>query len=153
MDELVPIIIGSKADEDYAKKIYDYLREFGVESQIKVCSAHKATKYLLDLVHYYDGLGRPIVYLAVAGRSNALGGVLDGNSPNPVINNPPHSEKYGGMDVLSSLRMPSGIVPATILEPENAALFAIKIFAMKNGELRKKLEAHKKKLTAAASPK
>ncbi|MFH0971644.1 MAG: AIR carboxylase family protein [Candidatus Micrarchaeota archaeon] len=153
MNELVPVVIGSKADEQFASKIQEQLKEFGIESQMKVCSAHKATKYLLDLVAYYDKLGRPIVYIAVAGRSNALGGVLDGNSPNPVINCPPHSEKFGGMDVLSSLRMPSGIVPATILEPENAALFAVKLFSMNNAELKKKLEAYKKKLTAAASPK
>lgn len=153
MKELVPVILGSKADEEYAKKIESQLKEFGIESQIKVCSAHKATKYLLDLIHYYDNLGRPIVYIAVAGRSNALGGVLDGNSPNPVINNPPHSEKYGGMDLLSSLRMPSGIVPATILEPENAALFAVKLFSMNSPELRNKLGDYKKKLMHAAAPK
>ncbi|MFH1257684.1 MAG: AIR carboxylase family protein [Candidatus Micrarchaeota archaeon] len=152
-NELVPIIIGSKADEDYAKKVADHLKGFGIETQIKVCSAHKATKYLLDLVKYYDGLGRSIVYVAIAGRSNALGGVIDGNSANPVINNPPHSEKYGGMDLLSSLRMPSGIVPATILEAENAALLAVKLFAMNNSDLKKKLESHKKKLAEAAAPK
>ncbi|MFH1751282.1 MAG: AIR carboxylase family protein [Candidatus Micrarchaeota archaeon] len=153
MNELVPIITGSKADEDYAKKIESRLKDFGVEAQIKVCSAHKATKYLLDLIHYYDGSGRPIVYIAIAGRSNALGGVIDGNSLNPVINSPPHSEKYGGMDLLSSLRMPSGIVPATVLEPENAAILAVKLFAMGNADLRKKLEDYKKKLTQAAAPK
>ncbi|MEK6953603.1 MAG: AIR carboxylase family protein [Candidatus Micrarchaeota archaeon] len=153
MKELVPIILGSKSDEEHARKIEAHLKEFGVESQIKVCSAHKAPKELLELIHNYDKIGRPIVYIAVAGRSNALGGVIDGASTNPVINNPPNLDKFGGMDILSSLRMPSGIVPATVLEPENAALFAVKLFAMNNPELRKKLEEHKKKLANAAAPK
>ncbi len=153
MKEIAAIIIGSKSDEPFAQKIASKLNEFGIESQIKVCSAHKATKYLLELISYFDKLDRPVIYIAVAGRSNALGGVLDGNTMNPVINCPPHSEKYGGMDLLSSLRMPSGIVPATVLEAENAAIFAIKLFAMNNAELKKKLEEHKKHLSVAASSK
>jgi phosphoribosylaminoimidazole carboxylase PurE protein len=153
MKELVPIILGSKSDEEFARKIEEALKKFGVESQIKVCSAHKAPKILLDLVEHFDTLGRPIVYIAIAGRSNALGGVIDGASSNPVINCPPNLDKFGGMDLLSSLRMPSGIVPATVLEAENAALFAIKIFSMHNVDLRKKLIEYKKKLKEDASPK
>lgn len=153
MKELVPIILGSKSDDEFAKKIAEALGKFGVESQIKVCSAHKAPKVLLDMIEKYDGSGRPIVYIAIAGRSNALGGVIDGASSNPVINCPPDLSKFGGMDILSSLRMPSGIVPATVLEAENAALFAIKIFSMHNSDLKKKLEGYKHKLKEDASPK
>ena len=89
------------------------------------------------------------VFVAVAGRSNALGGVLDGNSLCPVINCPPYSKKYKGLDVLSSLRMPSRIACTTILEPENAGLAALKILALKDAKLKKKLKAF---LKAAPAP-
>ena len=70
------------------------------------------------------------MYITVAGRSNALSGLVDGAVSLPVIACPPPSEAFGGMDVLSSLRMPSGIAPAVVLEPANVALLAAKILAM-----------------------
>jgi len=60
----------------------------------------------------------------VAGRSNALSGFLDAQVTAPVIACPPASEAFGGMDILSSLRMPRGVAPLVVLEPENAALAA-----------------------------
>ncbi|MBI5452502.1 AIR carboxylase family protein, partial [Candidatus Gottesmanbacteria bacterium] len=56
-------------------------------------------------------------------------------------NCPPYSEKYGGLDILSSLRMPSGVAPLTVLEPEQAALAAAKILGFKE-----KIAAYQKKI-------
>jgi phosphoribosylaminoimidazole carboxylase PurE protein len=78
----------------------------------------------------YEQDTHPKVYITVAGRSNALSGMVDAQVSAPVIACPPYSEKFSGGDLLSSLRVPSGVAPAVVLEPEGAALLAAKILAM-----------------------
>jgi 5-(carboxyamino)imidazole ribonucleotide mutase/phosphoribosylaminoimidazole-succinocarboxamide synthase len=75
------------------------------------------------------------VYITVAGRSNALSGFTDGAVSAPVIACPPASDAFGGADVYSSLRMPSGVAPAVVLEPANAALLAAKILGLSDPEI------------------
>jgi 5-(carboxyamino)imidazole ribonucleotide mutase len=77
----------------------------------------------------------------VAGRSNALSGFVDGAVSAPVIACPPASEAFGGADVYSSLRMPSGIAPAVVLDPGNAALLAAKILGLGDTEVRARVRA------------
>jgi phosphoribosylaminoimidazole carboxylase PurE protein len=127
---LVPIILGSKADLDHARAITTVLDSFGIPYEIRIASAHKATRYLLDLLANYEQSGRSLVYITVAGRSNALSGVVDANVTAPVIACPPYSDRFGGMDILSSLRMPSGLGALVVLEPEAAALAAAKILSL-----------------------
>ncbi|MEP7292590.1 MAG: AIR carboxylase family protein, partial [Chloroflexota bacterium] len=62
----------------------------------------------------------------------------------PVIACPPPSDAFGGADIFSSLRMPSGVAPAVVLDPEGAALFAAKIFAMRDSRVREKIAALQK---------
>jgi phosphoribosylcarboxyaminoimidazole (NCAIR) mutase len=57
----------------------------------------------------------------------------------PVIACPPYSDKFGGSDLYSSLRTPSGVAPAVVLEPVNAALFAAKILSIDNPQLKAKV--------------
>ena len=57
---------------------------------------------------------------------------------------PPPTEAYGGADIFSSLRMPSGVAPAVVLEPANAALLAAKIFALSDANLRERIRMFKK---------
>ncbi|MFH1200698.1 MAG: AIR carboxylase family protein [Candidatus Micrarchaeota archaeon] len=142
----VVILMGSKSDEDHGKKISAKLAEFGVAADMHVASAHKNTKTVLRLIEEHDASANRVVYVAVAGRSNALGGVIDGNSLNPVVNCPPYSDKFKGLDVLSSLRMPSNMAALTILEPENCALACVKILALHDAELRARLEQYRKGL-------
>lgn len=80
----------------------------------------------------------------MAGRSNALGGFIDASTPNPVISAPPYGEKYCGVDIFSSLRMPSGIATTVASEAEAAALAAVKIFALNNPKLRAKFEDYQR---------
>src|SRR4051794_13385497 len=105
----VPIILGSKADLGHARAITTLLDTFDIPHETRIASAHKATRYLLDLLTEYESSGRALVYITVAGRSNALSGVVDANVTSPVIACPPPSSSFGGMDILSSLRMPSGL--------------------------------------------
>jgi 5-(carboxyamino)imidazole ribonucleotide mutase/phosphoribosylaminoimidazole-succinocarboxamide synthase len=60
----------------------------------------------------------------------------------PVIACPPYSEAYAGADIFSSLRMPSSIAPATVLEPANAALLAAKILGLVNDDVREKVKLY-----------
>ncbi len=137
MKPLVPIIMGSKSDLAHGTKIADALAELGVDSEIRVASAHKAATYLLDLLSAYESDGRPKVYVTVAGRSNALSGLVDGNVASPVIACPPYSDRFGGADIFSSLRMPSGIAPAVVLDPGGAALAAAKMLGIADESVRR----------------
>ena len=138
---LVPIIMGSKSDLAHGQKIARALESFGIRSEIRVASAHKATRFALELIEHYEALDEPKVYVTIAGRSNALSGVVDANVTAPVVACPPYSESFGGADIFSSLRMPSGVVPTVVLDPVGAALLAAKILALGDPELREKVRA------------
>jgi 5-(carboxyamino)imidazole ribonucleotide mutase len=144
-EPLVPIILGSKADLDHARAITSVLDSFGIEHQTRIASAHKATRYLLDLLGEYEKSGRPLVYITVAGRSNALSGVVDANVTAPVIACPPYSDRFGGMDILSSLRMPSGLGALVVLEPEAAAIAAAKILSLADPSLTGRVKEYQEK--------
>ena len=133
---IVPIIMGSKSDLKHGQAIADALAEFGIASEIRVASAHKAPRFALEVLAAYEADPQPKVYITVAGRSNALSGLVDGAVTAPVIACPPYSDRYGGADVFSSLRMPSGIAPAVVLEPSGAALLAAKILSLAEPALR-----------------
>ncbi|MBW3632498.1 MAG: AIR carboxylase family protein [Chloroflexi bacterium] len=117
------------------------LDRYGVSHETRIASAHKVTRYLLDLLDDYERDGQARVYITVAGRSNALSGVVDANSRHPVIACPPYGERFGGMDLLSSVRMPGGVAPMLVLEPEGAALAAAKILALSDPALSERLAA------------
>ena len=85
---------------------------------------------------------------AIAGRANALGAVMDANTRHPVISCPPYSDRFGGGDIYSSLRLPSGIATPTIMEPDGAALLAAKILAMSDRELDARLSAYRQRFAA-----
>lgn len=68
-------------------------RELGLEVDLRVTSAHKATEETLRIMQQYEDTHGALVFIAVAGRSNGLGPVLSGNTSYPVINCPPPSDK------------------------------------------------------------
>jgi len=148
VDALVVIVMGSKSDLEQAHRIQAALAEFDIPSELRVASAHKSARYLLQLLAQYESQERPLVYIAVAGRSNALGGVIDANTRSPVINCPPYSTKFGGADILSSLRMPGGVACLTVLEPQAAALAAVKILALCDRALAQRVRRYQKALEA-----
>jgi 5-(carboxyamino)imidazole ribonucleotide mutase len=135
MKPLVVILMGSKADMEFCVKIKDAVETFGLEAVLRIGSAHKTSEHVLVLLKEYEALPRPKVYITVAGRSNALSGFTDGIVTAPVIACPPPGDTFSGADIYSSLRMPSGIAPAVILEPLNAALFAAKILGIGDADI------------------
>ena len=133
------IILGSPSDEGLANEIAAGLDEFGIPWEMRVASAHKVPHTVLDMLAAYEADSRPKVYITIAGRSNALSGLLDAQVSAPVIACPPYSDKFAGSDIYSSLRLPSGVAPAVILEPEGAALLAAKILGLSDPELQQRI--------------
>lgn len=144
---LVPIIMGSKSDLPFAQRIAAALAEFGVPWELRVSSAHKSVAHLLELLAAYEARG-VTAYITVAGRSNALSGMVDAQVTAPVIACPPYSDSFGGADIYSSLRMPKGVAPLVVLEPEGAALAAAKIAALVEPAVRERIAAYHAELVA-----
>lgn len=142
---LVVILMGSRADMDHCTKISDACKQYGLETVLRIASAHKTPEHTLAILREYETDDRPKVYITVAGRSNALSGFTDGSVSAPVIACPPPSVSFGGADVFSSLRMPSGIAPAVVLEPANAALLTAKIFGVTIAEVRGQVRVSQKR--------
>jgi 5-(carboxyamino)imidazole ribonucleotide mutase/phosphoribosylaminoimidazole-succinocarboxamide synthase len=144
----VIILMGSKSDLEHCRKIEDGCKGYGIETVLRIGSAHKTAEHMLAILHEYETDGRPKVFITVAGRSNALSGFTDGAVSAPVIACPPGSDAFGGADVYSSLRMPTGIAPAVVLEPANAALLAAKILGLVDAEVRTAVIASQKQAVA-----
>lgn len=138
---LVMIVLGSPADLPWAERILESLGRYGVSGEMTTASAHKTPAYLLDLLSNWEGHDHVAVYITIAGRSNALSGFVDAQVSVPVIACPPASDAFGGMDLLSSLRMPRGVAPLVVLEPENAALAAAKIVGLGDSSIHDRLVA------------
>ncbi len=143
MDKVI-IIMGSKSDLDWSKKISASLKNFGIKVIMHVASAHKIPLRCVELIKQYEK--ENVVFITVAGRSNALSGFSDAQTFCPVIACPPYSEKFGGNDIFSSFRMPSGVAPMLVSEPENAALAAAKILALKNENLKHRVIEYQNKM-------
>ncbi len=138
----VPIIMGSKSDLKHAQAIARALDEFGLAYELRVASAHKVPARVLEILRAYEADPRPKVYITIAGRSNALSGLVDAQVTAPVIACPPISSTFAGADIFSSLRMPSGVAPAVVLEPEGAALLAAKILGVYDEQVRERVAAY-----------
>ena len=136
----VVIIMGSKGDSGHCAKIARTLGEFGVACETRIASAHKVPLKAMDIIR--ENEAEKTVFITVAGRSNALSGFTDAQTSRPVIACPPSSDAFSGADIYSSLRMPSGVCPLVVLEPENAALAAVKILALSDDSLKKKIEKY-----------
>lgn len=132
----VVIIMGSKSDFIYGEKIVNFLKKFNITYSLRVGSAHKVPLKVLDIIKEE---GENCVYITIAGRSNALSAFVDWHTTAPVIACPPYSEKFSGADIFSSLSMPSYVSPMLVLEPENAALAAIKILSLQDEKLKNKI--------------
>lgn len=140
MNGKVVVLMGSKRDLEFCRGIAEYLKILGVEYVFRVASAHKTPKQVLAILKEFKK--EKVVYITVAGRSNALSAFVDASTSKPVIACPPYSKKYGGADIYSSLRVPSGIGSMVTIEPEGAAIAAAKILALEDESLEKRVKEH-----------
>jgi 5-(carboxyamino)imidazole ribonucleotide mutase len=133
----VVILMGSNGDLDFCREIAKHLKALAIDYEFRVASAHKTPEKVLEILREYEK--ENVVYVTVAGRSNALSAFVDANTTKPVIACPPYSEKFGGADIYSSLRVPSGIGCVVTIEPEGAAIAGAKIFALEDKDLAKRV--------------
>ena len=140
------IIMGSDSDLPVVEKAVKVLKDYGVEFEVHVYSAHRtpveAREFAVNARK--NGFG---VLIAAAGKAAHLAGAIAANTTLPVIGIP-IGASLGGMDaLLSTVQMPSGIPVATVAVDgaKNAAYLAIEILALSEPELTNKLEAFRKK--------
>lgn len=141
----VGIIMGSKSDFDVVKPAVTVLKKFGVETEVRVISAHRTP----DEAHEYASKARENgveVLICAAGKAAHLGGVIASLTTLPVIGLPVKTDMMGGLDsLLSIVQMPSGIPVATVgvNGGENAGLLALQILGIKYPEIEKQLADYK----------
>jgi 5-(carboxyamino)imidazole ribonucleotide mutase len=136
----VIVIMGSERDLEFCREIAKYLKALELSFSFRVGSAHKTPEKVLATLKEYEK--QRVIYITVAGRSNALSAFVDANTTKPVIACPPYSDKFSGADIYSSLRTPSGVASMVTLEPEGAAIAAAKILAAGDEQLEKRIEAY-----------
>ncbi len=123
----IAFVMGSSSDLDHAKKIAGYLKDYNITTDFRVLSAHKNGEEIPALADIYNNSVEPMVVIAIAGRSNGLGGALAANLNMPVINCPPFKDKVDmSVNINSSLMMPSKTPTLTVVDPGNAAEAAIR---------------------------
>lgn len=128
---IVIVISGSVRDKQHVEKLQAELKIQKITSLWIVASAHKDTAKVLKLLGKFNRQNkyRNIVYVTVAGRSNALSGVVACNTENIVIACPPFKDKLDMQtNIQSTLQMPSKTPVLTILEPNNVALAIKRMF-------------------------
>ena len=142
----VLIILGSKSDAPVAAKASALLREFDVACQVKVASAHRTPQLVHELVSTSDAE----VFIAIAGLSAALPGVVAASTTRPVVG-VPVSGKVNMDAILSIIQMPGGIPVAAVGldRGDNAALLAVQILALKDASLAERLVQHRKDMAEA----
>ena len=124
----VVIIMGSSSDEPHAKKITDNLDAASIQWEQHVASAHKQPREVLKILED-NTTEQSVVYVTIAGRSNALSGFVGANSEFPTIACPPFADKTDMLvNIHSTLQMPSKTPVLTVLDPGNCALAIQRIF-------------------------
>ena len=122
--------MGSTTDEPHAKKITDKLDEYGIGWEQHAASAHKQPLKVLEILENNKD-GKDIVYITIAGRSNALSGFVAANSEFPTLGCPPFSDKADMLvNIHSTLQMPSNTPVLTVVDPGNCALAVKRIFGV-----------------------
>lgn len=142
----VVLVLGSEHDYAFTAPIRSFLARFRVACDLRIASAHKDSERLLKMIEEYEKLDERIVYITVAGMSNALSGFVDFKTKHPVIACPPQSADAWHTDIYSSLRMPKGVAPLVSCDPENAALAAIKILGECDGDLARKVREYQREM-------
>ncbi|MCA1825343.1 MAG: 5-(carboxyamino)imidazole ribonucleotide mutase [Myxococcales bacterium] len=145
---LVGIIMGSKTDLETLQGAVEILRDFGVEHEVRVLSAHRTPEAVLQWSSTAEQRGLEVL-IAAAGGAAHLPGVVAAKTILPVLGVPVPSTTLGGADALLSIvQMPRGVPVGTLAIGKsgaaNAALLAVAILAGKRPELRDKLRAWRK---------
>lgn len=146
MSTKISIIMGSDSDLSTMRQAAEICKEFGVEYEMRVISAHRTPHEMID--YGTKASGRNIkVIIAGAGGAAHLPGMIASTTHLPVIGVPIQSKTLSGVDSLYSIvQMPPGVPVATVAigAGKNAGILAISILATSNEVLAKKLIEYKK---------
>jgi phosphoribosylaminoimidazole carboxylase PurE protein len=131
------VLAGSDSDRAHVDKIVASLKEFDILSRVRICSAHKQPGELMKLIEEYNTIGGSVAFIAVAGGTDALSGILSFHALGPVISCPPDGPNE------SCLTNPPGSSNAYIERAENVGKFIAQIYAGVNPTFRERLEQNK----------
>ncbi|MDR1928914.1 MAG: 5-(carboxyamino)imidazole ribonucleotide mutase [Endomicrobium sp.] len=144
----VAIIIGSKSDAVLINETVKTLDEFKVSYSLNIASAHRTVKHLKDCIKHASAHSK--VFIAAAGMSAALPGVIASETILPVIGIPVKCDSFGLDSFFSMLQMPKGIPNATVSIGRtgaiNAAILAVQIIALNDENLKTKLKNYRTKM-------
>jgi 5-(carboxyamino)imidazole ribonucleotide mutase len=148
---LVAVVMGSKSDWSTMRHASDLLREFGIESESRIVSAHRTPDLLVEFAKRAADQGLQVI-IAGAGGAAHLPGMLAAHTHLPVLGVPIESRVLKGVDsLLSIVQMPAGIPVPTLAigdaGAKNAALSAVSILALHDAKLREKLIEFRRKQT------
>ena len=124
------LIMGSTSDQHHADKITSTLDTLEVGHETHAASAHKNPEKVLEIIRSYAP-EEAVVFVTIAGRSNALSGFVAANTSKPTIGCPPFSDKVDmSVNIHSTLQMPSMTPVLTVLDPGNCALAVHRILSL-----------------------
>lgn len=144
----VAIVMGSDSDLPVVERGLKILKDFGVDTEVRVISAHRTPNKAIEFGKKAESNEIELI-IAAAGKAAHLGGVLAAVTTIPVIGLPIKSSTLDGLDsLLSIVQMPKGIPVATVAidGAENAALLAVQILSLKYEELKTKLKEYRSKM-------
>ncbi len=151
----VAVVMGSTSDLESMKDAISTLKEFGISVDYGVYSAHRTPERLVEYCTSLKKSNTEVV-IAGAGGAAALPGMIAALSDIPVIGVPIMGKTLNGLDsLLSIVQMPPGVPVATvgINSSKNAALLAVRIIALHDQEVSKRLEEFVKRQKKEASEK
>lgn len=152
MSAKVGIIMGSKSDLPIMQEAADILKEFGIEFELTIVSAHRTPERMVEYAKTASGRGIQVI-IAGAGGAAHLPGMTASLTSLPVIGVPvKSSNSIDGWDsILSILQMPGGVPVATVAlnGAKNAGLLAAQILGTSDKAVQKKIELYKEGLRLA----
>ncbi len=155
MTPLVGIVMGSDSDWAVMSGAAEALEEFAVPCEVRVVSAHRTPRDMLDWAASADGRGLRVV-VAGAGGAAHLPGMVASMTPLPVIGVPVPLRHLDGVDsLLSIVQMPAGVPVATVSVggARNAGLLAVRVLATSDDGLKARMRAFQAALADTARAK
>merc|ERR1740138_177102 len=137
---LAVIAAGSDSDMPHLETLKKELAKFKIDSEIRICSAHKQPARLESVIAEYNKSARPIMLVGCAGGTDALSGTASYLANFPVVSCPPEASKNEVNN--TCLTNPPGSSNAYILRPANVAKFAAQMFARSNKAVAAALDAN-----------
>ncbi len=147
----IGLIMGSKSDYPIMKECEEILKEFNIEHEVKIVSAHRTPELMFEYAKSAKERGLSVI-VAGAGGAAHLPGMVASLTELPVIGVPIQSKTLSGWDSLLSIaQMPAGIPVATVAinGAKNAGLLAIQILAITDDNLSNKLKSYRENMKNA----